>query len=61
MNNVFQSKFYDADTSGTAASLIEPGPGGTMETEAAAVSETEPHDSITWEGLEEVIVFSLFN
>ncbi len=54
------SKFYDADTAGRAPSRIEPG--GTMETsEAAAVSESEPPDSITWEGLEEVRVFSLFN
>jgi hypothetical protein len=33
-----------------------------METsEATAVSESEPPDTITWEGLEEVRVFSLFN
>jgi hypothetical protein len=58
--NTVSSQFYDADTPGTPASRIEPG--GTMETsEAAAVSETEPPDPITWEGLEEVRVFSLFN
>ncbi len=60
MNNVFQSKFYDADTSGTAPSGIEPG--GTMESsEAAAVSESEPLDSTTWEGLEEVTLFLCSN
>ncbi len=59
MNNVFQS-IYDADTSDAAPSRIERG--GTMETsEAAAVSESEPPDPITWEGLEEVRVFPLFN
>jgi hypothetical protein len=50
---MFSSQFYDADTSSTAPSGIEPG--GTMETyEATAVSESEPPDSITWEGLEQV-------
>jgi len=57
---MFSSQFYDADTAGggsTAPSGIEPG--GTMETsEAAAAPESEPPDTITWEGLEQVRAFS---
>ncbi len=58
--NTVSSQFYDAETSGTPASGIEAG--RTMEpAEAAAVSESEPPDTITWEGLEQVRVFSVFN
>jgi hypothetical protein len=56
---MFSSQFYDADTSGTASSRID---AGTIETsEAAAAPESEPPDTVTWEGLEQVTVFSLFN